>query len=251
MKVRLPDLSGEWVEAEYEPHEYAEIEAMYAHARSLPKGEERDQVGHSIRTLHDLKVNCGARMLSDADKRERGITESADIPRIGRDEPVVRDEGPIQTTMLAPEGIDPSSPFQIPKKALRGLGHVEDDERDNSGYTSLPDPGADRVGQFSDPDVSGAPETQRQAAILSYYKTGSDRLRVLDAIARARDDGLTDFEIEQAFEMKHQTASARRNDLRKDGWIIDSGKRRQTDTGREAAVWVLSDQGRIEWKVSA
>lgn len=244
---RLPEGAPEEIVAvEYEPHEEALLRS-YRPMLSSPDREVRDQAVQELTVLHEFRALCpGSRMLTDPEQRAKRAEwgEDADGDPLPVEEPTVEEQPqPIQTSLIAPEG---TGNFMIPSKARRLLGEVE---RDNE--TALPDPGANRIGQFSDPAASGAPETQRQAAILAYYKTGSDRLRVLDAIARSRDDGLTDFEIEQEFAMKHQTASARRNDLMKDGWIEDSGKRRETDTGSKAAVWILSEQGRLEWRASA
>lgn len=112
----------------------------------------------------------------------------------------------------------------------------------------LPDPDENRLGRFSDPAVSGAPETQRQAAVLVYPETGSQRRRVLDAIVDAADDGMTDDELERGLGLRHQTASARRNELAADGWIEDSGRRRPTSSGRDAAVWILTEAGSAQWR---
>jgi hypothetical protein len=45
-------------------------------------------------------------------------------------------------------------------------------------------------------------------------------------------------EIEKATGWKHQSASAMRNSLMRDGWVIDSGSRRNTDEGNPAIVWI-------------
>jgi hypothetical protein len=250
--LKLPGLDGKPVEAEYEPHEYAEIEAMYAHARSLPKGEEQDQVIHSIRTLHELKVTCGARILSEGDMRERGLTVET-LPRIGREEPVVRDDGPIQTTMLAPDTVDPNSPFQMPATARRKLGMVDADGRDNTGRTTtdeaLPDPSANRIGKFHAPE-HGAPDTQRRAAIETYPTSGKSRWRVLCEIAMAGENGCTTHEVALSLDKPYQGVNARRNELMNDGFIEDSGRTRRTVFNRDAAVYVLTDGGRSWWKES-
>lgn len=50
--------------------------------------------------------------------------------------------------------------------------------------------------------------------------------------------GATDDEIEQALEMRHQTASARRRELVLKGRVLDGGERRPTRSGSRAIVWV-------------
>jgi len=113
--------------------------------------------------------------------------------------------------------------------------------------TPLPDPERLDIGKFSDPNVSGAPETQRQAAIIVYPKSGSQRMAVLTQIAESGDRGMTDDEVEEALHLRSQSVTPRRNELMNDGWVIDSGYRRTTVSGRQAVVWVLSEQGREEW----
>lgn len=52
--------------------------------------------------------------------------------------------------------------------------------------------------------------------------------------------GITCDEIEVELGMRHQTASARVNDLMRGNHIIDSSKRRPTRSGRKAVVWVAA-----------
>ena len=114
-------------------------------------------------------------------------------------------------------------------------------------------PSADQldIGLFSDPARSGAAGTQLAAAVAVYPGSGTARRKVLDFIGLRRDQGATDEEIEIELRMRHQTASARRNELTADGWIEDSGRRRPTTSGREAVVWVLSDLARGQWRPAA
>jgi hypothetical protein len=49
--------------------------------------------------------------------------------------------------------------------------------------------------------------------------------------------GATCDEIEVGLGMLHQTASSRINQLARDGWLRDTGDRRETRTGRLAIVW--------------
>ena len=66
--------------------------------------------------------------------------------------------------------------------------------------------------------------------------------RVLAYIKSQGSWGATDDEIEQALDMKHQTASARRRELvlMDPPRIIDSGGRRKTRSGRTAKVWIVN-----------
>ena len=52
--------------------------------------------------------------------------------------------------------------------------------------------------------------------------------------------GITCEEIERALGMKHQTASARIAELRRDGFIVDTGRRQPTTSGRPARVYEVA-----------
>jgi hypothetical protein len=49
--------------------------------------------------------------------------------------------------------------------------------------------------------------------------------------------GMTCDEVEHQLNRTHQSISARVNQLRDTGWIVDSGTRRNTRSGRKAIVW--------------
>lgn len=80
--------------------------------------------------------------------------------------------------------------------------------------------------------------TSRKAAEKVMPKAGSIRQQVYSAIIRL--GGLTDFELEDLLRIKHQTVSASRNSLMKDGFIFDSGERRKNKSGNECIVWRVS-----------
>lgn len=83
------------------------------------------------------------------------------------------------------------------------------------------------------------PSTSYSAAARVLPSSGSKRRMVLDAI-RDSGDGLCDWQLERLFDWKHESASACRRSLVKDGWIGDSGRTRPVpDTGNPAIVWVL------------
>lgn len=83
------------------------------------------------------------------------------------------------------------------------------------------------------------PATSHNAALRALPSSGSKRRTVLDAI-RDSGDGLCDWQMEHQFSWKHESASACRRSLVKDGWIVDSGRTRPVpDTGNPAIVWVL------------
>jgi hypothetical protein len=113
-------------------------------------------------------------------------------------------------------------------------------------FDPLPSPDDDRIGAFHGPQA-GAPDTERQAAISVYPRTGTCRRRVLDFIARSGERGATDEEVSLALRMRLYTAAPRRNELLNDGWVEDSERQRFTTTGTRATVWVLTEKGRAQW----
>jgi hypothetical protein len=79
-----------------------------------------------------------------------------------------------------------------------------------------------------------------EAAAASQEGTAEvDEARVYALIKSREEQGATDYEIEIAFGMLHQTASARRNGLVQKGLVCDSGTTRKTGSNRAATVWIL------------
>lgn len=70
---------------------------------------------------------------------------------------------------------------------------------------------------------------------------GTLQERAFAYILDAGDRGLTCDELEQLTEWRHQTASARIRELVLKNWIVDSGRQRQTSSGRKASVWVSAN----------
>jgi len=113
-----------------------------------------------------------------------------------------------------------------------------------SPFDPLPDPGEDVIGAFHSLD-KGAPETERDSAISEYPNTGTKRLKVLEAITSAGEDGLTDYEGAIRTGIYLYTYAPRRVELRDGGWVEDSGERRTIPhSNKPAAVWRLTESGR-------
>ena len=102
---------------------------------------------------------------------------------------------------------------------------------------SLSDPAANL------PGAHHGRETERAAAYEIVPKSGTQRLRVLAAIAIAEDLGRTDQELEELLDMPRPSPGNRRGELMAGGWVRDSGKRRPTRSGKDAVVWVLTEDG--------
>jgi len=81
-------------------------------------------------------------------------------------------------------------------------------------------------------------QTSAEAAWSIEGVSGRLRLRVFDFIITRGVLGATCDEVEGALTMRHQTCSARINELMKSRHILDSGQRRLTSSNRHAVVWV-------------
>jgi hypothetical protein len=80
-------------------------------------------------------------------------------------------------------------------------------------------------------------DTSAQAA-ASLGDISGDAKRCFDEIVLA--GGLTVYQLTWMLGRPHQTVSARVNDLMNKGWVVDSGIRRKTKSGRNAIVWAPS-----------
>jgi len=89
------------------------------------------------------------------------------------------------------------------------------------------------------PPYARGSDTSFNAAASVEELTGRLRRQVYSAIDKYGDRGLTCDEVEVALGLRHQTASARINELSNRAFIIDSGRRRKTRSGRDAVVWVV------------
>ena len=84
-------------------------------------------------------------------------------------------------------------------------------------------------------------DTSRAAAASVEHGAESLCAVIFAAIKAAGDHGMTCFEVEERFALKHQTASARLWDLHtKTTVLMDSGRRRPTSSGRKAVVWIVA-----------
>jgi Fic family protein len=80
--------------------------------------------------------------------------------------------------------------------------------------------------------------TSRDAANSMRQQAETHRRRVFAAVLRARAEGLTCDEYEAVSGLSHQTASARFNELVKEGRIVPSCRTRTTRHGRQAFVYI-------------
>lgn len=90
------------------------------------------------------------------------------------------------------------------------------------------------------PISSNARQTSLDAVAKHLPKSGTKRAKCYELIKNAGMFGMCDHEIEEATGWLHQSASACRNTLMNDGWIVDSGARRLTPQGNKAIVWIAN-----------
>lgn len=107
------------------------------------------------------------------------------------------------------------------------------------------DPRLPEAGRDTAPVGHRHPDTSRAAAERALPRTGSKRRRALHIIEER--GGVTCDEIEWLTGWSHQSASPIFTGLRDDGWIEDSGDRREVRaSGNAAIVWTLTDAARQE-----
>lgn len=105
----------------------------------------------------------------------------------------------------------------------------------------LSDPAKKEIGGFR----KGARKTSREAAIKQYPRSGTKRLRVLEAFAQAGSRGLTHDELTELLSPDNlgiSTWRSRASELEHGGWIEDSGFKRKSRSNEPATVWTLTDR---------
>jgi hypothetical protein len=85
---------------------------------------------------------------------------------------------------------------------------------------------------------TGPQETSQEAARRALGRTGSQRRAIYEEIRSRGTDGLTCDEICVILQLLVQSATPAINTLARDGWLRDSGLRRNTRSGNAAIVWV-------------
>lgn len=91
---------------------------------------------------------------------------------------------------------------------------------------------------FNLPPAQMHSATSIEAAESMVPECATLRRAVLAAVRAAGEDGLTDEEVQDRLAMSGSTQRPRRRELEKAGLVRDSGRTRQTRSGRNAVVWV-------------
>lgn len=92
---------------------------------------------------------------------------------------------------------------------------------------------------YQPPHVKGSKTSK--AAADSMVKSGKDLCaRIMVLFRDVGAQGMTCDEVEEAMELRHQTASARIVELVDDGSLTKTDRTRKTRSGRAAAVYIAS-----------
>ena len=126
---------------------------------------------------------------------------------------------PMEMTLPTPEEMEAQRKYEEAATAFGRRGSIDN-------------PGATRVGAH-------APATSL-AAVFNLPDQGTKRRICYDLIKEAGERGLCDHEIEAKTGWLHQSASACRNSLMKDGHVKAGEHRRKTPSGNESIAWVTT-----------
>ena len=111
-------------------------------------------------------------------------------------------------------------------------------KRESDAYAKGWDDCAKFTAEQAEMRLSKNPQRTSVSAVrASLPRAGTKLLHIYELICKS-GDGLTDFEIEEATGMAHQSASAARNVLMNRGLIKDAGVTRKNARGMDAIVWI-------------
>lgn len=100
-----------------------------------------------------------------------------------------------------------------------------------------------KLDEYSDPSANynaeGVKETSQEAAWKNEPRSGTQRRRALEALARTP---MTDEALERHLRIPSSSARTRRAELVAGGWVMDSGQRRLTKCGNDAIVWTTTSK---------
>lgn len=86
-------------------------------------------------------------------------------------------------------------------------------------------------------------ETSRKAALDNYPRSGSQRHRVLLALASAENKGMTRDELAQKLSLPDSSVDGRCWELIRGEWAVKTGETRKTQHGSDADVLTLTQKG--------
>jgi hypothetical protein len=87
--------------------------------------------------------------------------------------------------------------------------------------------------------VTGRTENSREAAARALPRSGTQRRRIYELVKQSRG-GLTADDVQRITNLPTNSVNPRVHELVKDGWLVDSGTKRDTRWGAPATVWVAA-----------
>ena len=119
-----------------------------------------------------------------------------------------------------------------------------------------PEPGVVNIpGQLSFDDIGKVratdPHTSELAAVAQIGRKAATQRRVLEALYRAGEDGLTDFELGAVLGMQQTSCGVRRGELRDAGLVMKASREdgtiltRPSPSGSPSICWTLTATGII------
>lgn len=92
-------------------------------------------------------------------------------------------------------------------------------------------------------DITGGRHGGNPQSVAAHDSIVIDKARVrrqiITWVSQRGDVGATSDEVERALGLPHQTVSARFSEAKVSGDLIDTGRRRPTRSGRQAAVYIV------------
>ena len=111
-------------------------------------------------------------------------------------------------------------------------------QREADAYKKGWDDAARFAAQQAEMRLPRNPQRTSASAVRATLPRAGTRLELIYDLICKSGDGMTDFEIEEATGMAHQSASAARNVLMNRGLIMDAGETRKNARGLDAIVWI-------------
>jgi hypothetical protein len=108
------------------------------------------------------------------------------------------------------------------------------------GHPEVLDPRASELGPFA-----RRSRASRNASLENYPRAGSQRERVLLAIARAGQRGYTRDELAERLELPDSTVDARVSELKRGGFLRDTDLARATRAGGRAQVLAITRKSEV------
>jgi transcription initiation factor IIE alpha subunit len=93
--------------------------------------------------------------------------------------------------------------------------------------------------------ISNLSKTSVRAAIKTYPRSGTIRIKVYHFLIRRGLDGATDQEISITLQISENTVRPTRKTLEIDGFVRDSGLTRKNRNGNDCIIWRASEEGMI------